>query len=271
MRRPVIAALLALPLALAGCAGEPPAPATPNVVYVTATPPVIAADAPASDSPCTHLLWPLDAGNQWTYRLTTPNASTEQALRAELAPSGAVVLASGLDARPMICGEDALAGLPPLPVGHPALGAGVLGANPSGSLLPAPAVLLPLGQPASWDQQLDAGGTIQLPPNGEAVPIASGTVVMVHDTMPLETVEVPAGSFLALPVEQEVLFDLQVQRSGGVSEAVLISASARLYYAEGVGLVRADYLGGTVSAAEGAWPLPGGTTLALSAVSVPVP
>ena len=124
MRHPVIAALLALPLALAGCAGAAPAPDTPNVVYVTATPPVIAADVPAGDSPCTHLLWPLDAGNQWTYRLTTADATTEQALRAELAPSGAVVLASGLDARPMICGEDALAGLPPLPVGHPALGAG---------------------------------------------------------------------------------------------------------------------------------------------------
>lgn len=252
---------------------ETPAPPAPADTPPAEPPTPVPASTPVSaPGPCEHLLWPLVDGASWTYRLTTPDGG-EQAveLAASVGDVGATLTAGG-EARQLICGEGALAGLPPLPVAHPALGTGLTGTNPRGDLLPAPAVLLPLGQPAGWDMELDAGGVIALPgPEGSAtLPVTGGRLVLIHETGELETVSTPAGDLLALPVQRDALFDLQVQAEDGSTRSVIVSASSRLYYAEGVGLVRVEYLGGMVSTEEGAAPLDPGARLELAAYDLPV-
>lgn len=261
-------------LALAACLSQPEP--TPNVIYITATPAMTpsptlpeAAALDAGRSPCEHLLWPLRDGASWAYEMVAPQGITELTLTSSVGEVGATLAIDGQE-RSLICGEDLLAGLPPLPVGHPGLGREIVGQNPVGSYLPAPALLLPLGQPATWDQESDAAGTISLPfPGGENAPIVGGKIVLIQQAEELATVNVPAGEFLSLPIRQDVLFDLQVQLPGGTAESVLISAAARHYYAEGVGLVRANYDGGTVSTQGGAWPLEAGLELRLVRADIP--
>ena len=106
--------------------------------------PVTPVSAPG---PCEHLLWPLVDGASWTYRLTTPEGEQTIELAASVGDVGATLTADG-ESRQMICGEGALAGLPPLPVAHPALGTGLTGGNPRGDLLPAPYAVA-AGQPAA--------------------------------------------------------------------------------------------------------------------------
>ncbi len=272
---PSAAALIAVcGLTLTACLSQP-AP-TPNVIYITATPAMTLSPTPpqvaAPDterSPCEHLLWPLRDGASWTYEMVAPEGITELTLTSAVGEFGVTLAVDGQE-RSLICGEDALSGLPPLPVGHPGLGREIVGQNPAGSYLPTPALLLPFGQPATWDQESDAAGTINLPfPGGESAPIVGGKIVLIQQTQELATVSVPAGEFLSLPVRQDVLFDLQVQLPGGTAESVLISVAARHYYAEGVGLVRANYDGGTVSTQGGAWPLEAGLELRLVRIDIP--
>ncbi len=250
---------------------EPPAPSEPAETAPTPEPPTPVPVTPVSaPGPCEHLLWPLVDGASWTYRLATPEGEQTVELTASVGDVGATLTADG-ESRQLICGEGALAGLPPLPVAHPALGTGLTGSNPRGDLLPAPGTLLPLGQPAGWDIELDAGGTITLPgEEGSAtLPVTGGRLVLIHETGELETVSTPVGDLLALPVNRDALFDLEVAAADGSTRSVIVSASLRLHYAEGVGLVRAEYRGGMVSSEDGALLLDPGSVLELTAYSVP--
>ena len=283
-------AAVALALVLSACVAPPEsipptstlAPsATPEVPTPTLSAPAEIAPTPepptpmpvtpvSAPGPCEHLLWPLVDGASWTYRLTTPEGEQTIELAASVGDVGATLTADG-ESRQMICGEGALAGLPPLPVAHPALGTGLTGGNPRGDLLPAPGTLLPLGQPAGWDIELDAGGMITLPgeEGSTTLPVTGGRLVLIHETGELETISTPAGDLLALPVNRDALFDLEVTAADGSTRSVIVSASSRLHYAEGVGLVRAEYRGGMVSTEDGAWPLDPGSVLELTAYSVP--
>ncbi len=261
-----------LSLALVAC--QRPTATSPTVIYVTATPEPTPAPTPIAPQGepggCEHLLWPLRDGASWVYRLAAGGEVRDIVLTTSVGPTGATLTADGQE-RALICGEDMLAGLPPLPLGHPGLGPGITASNPIGEYLPAPARLLPLGQPANWDQEGAASGMIRLPigSGDDWLPITGGKVVLIQSTLELESVSVPAGDFLALPVQQDVLLDVQVQLADGAMENVLISAAARQYYAEGVGLVLARYDGGTVSTSAGAWPLEAGLSLELVSWSLP--
>lgn len=283
--------LLVATAALAACAppaGTPPvvtlppatitvAPPSPDPTATPTVPPTVmgelrapALPAVAEPGPCEHLLWPLQSGGAWTYELTTPTGTETLLLSAQVNERGAFLTVNG-ETQAIICGEGALAGIPPLPVAHPALGYGIDGSNPAGSLLPPPAVLLPLGRPAGWDQELAPSGVLSLPGEDgpQTVTILDGVLVMIHETNELATIATPAGDFLALPVDRDVLFDLVVQAQDGSQSSVIISASSRLYFAEGVGLVRVEYRGGMVSTPEAAWTLEPGLTLELVSYALP--
>lgn len=169
------------------------------------------------------------------------------------------------------CFDGALSGLPPLLIGHPDLGNGVTGANPLGSYLPAPAQLLPLGTPVTWDQELDAGGTITLPfvDSGTPLTITGGKVVLFNTSGEVETVSVPAGTYMALPIHQDALYQLQVSLPDGTILDALISAAALLHFVEGVGLVKVSYEGGTISTPSTAWELEPGLSLELLNLTLP--
>jgi hypothetical protein len=276
----VVAALLSL--TITGCLPRA-TPAAPTIIYVTATPAEAAPPTPEAseqveaapvegDDACAHLLWPLRDGATWTYQLTEPGGTTTIELMADVGEFGVTLRANGQE-RTLICGEGALAGLPPLPPGHPALGDGITTSNPSGDLLPTPAILLPLGQPAMWDQELEVGGTIPIPmaEDAGAQPISTGKVAFVNETAELETITVPAGEFLALPTRQDVFYDVEVAPPSGEAQNVIISLSTRTYYAEGIGPVLIQYDGGIASTQEGTWALEPGPVLELVSYSIPGP
>lgn len=245
-------------------------PSSPGVTGTTG-PTVDTRATLRAPGPCEHLLWPLRDGASWTYRLLAPDGSeTPVELVASVGEAGATLTSGGHTAA-LICGEGVLAGLPPLPAAHPDLGSSLTGSNPTGALLPSPSVLLPLGQPTGWDLEVDAGGEMTIP--GEAgatvLPVTGGKLVLIHETDELQHVEVPAGEFLALPVMRDVLFDARLQAADGSEQSAIVSASSRLHYAEGVGLVRIEYLGGIVSTADGAAPLEPGMVLELVAYNLP--
>src|SRR5690606_11100419 len=106
---------------------EVPTPtlSAPAEIAPTPEPPTPMPVTPVSaPGPCGHLLWPLVDGASWTYRLTTLEGEQPIELAASVGDVGATLTADG-ESRQMICGEGALAGLPPLPVAHPALGTGL--------------------------------------------------------------------------------------------------------------------------------------------------
>lgn len=272
--------LCALTMAMLLCACRPdsgpiatllePPTQTPAIIYVTATPDALS-DAPqitGSEEPCSHLLWPLTPGASWTYRLITTTGEEQIALTATPSSTG-ITLLDGTRQRELSCEDGALLGLPPLPIGHPDLGRDVIGTPTGGALLAAPVDLLPLGQPAGWDLEADAGGSIRLPLTDAAVPITTGQIALVSQTEPLTEVTVPAGTYTALPIRQDVFYEIAVQLPDGTQQDVLISAAVVSYYAEASGLVRVEYEGGTVSTASGAWPLAPGPVLELMTVSLP--
>lgn len=298
-RLPIRCTAAVLALLLAGCLA-PPADIPPTST-LPPSPPTLPAEGPTGEAapdtgetnipaitgttgptadpratlrapgPCEHLLWPLRDGATWTYRLLSPDGGeTSIDLVARVGETGATLSSEGRTAA-LICGDGVLAGLPPLPAAHPDLGRRLAGANPTGALLPAPSVLLPLGQPTGWDLEVDAGGELAIP--GEAgatvLPVTGGQMVLIHETGELQHVAVPAGEFLALPVMRDVLLDARLQGADGSEQSAIVSASSRLHFAEGVGLVRVEYLGGIVSTAGGATPLEPGMVLELVAYNLP--
>ena len=248
----------------------PTPPALPDENQIIPTPTPLFGDATIASigdhepGICEHLLWPVLDGATWTYRLTEGDATSELTITAKVDQSGATLSSSDNISR-MQCGNGILAGLPPLPSGHPALGMNISGNNPSGEYLPSGATLLPLGQPAQWDMDIEAAGAIRILQIGgdTPLPINGGRVAIIQAAQPLETVTVPAGEYLALPVQQDVLMDLQVQTEGVSVESVIVSATMTTYFVEGVGPVLVEYSGGTVSTTSGAWSLPGDSRLEL--------
>jgi hypothetical protein len=260
-------------LGLAACKKEAEEP-TPVIIYVTATPegmavPTTAVEAAPGEgsSVCNHLLWPLHDNAEWRYQLSTAEGVTEITLSSIGIEEGAFLYANSAEAS-LMCRDNAIIGLPPLPVGDPSLGSGIIGNNPIGDTLPSESRLLPYGKPAWWDIQMTAGGTIDLP-QGSGGTISGGTIVLAHETEQLENVTVPAGTFLALAVKQDAFFDLQLQLADGSAERVLINTTSRIDYAEGAGPVRVSYLGGMISTSGTSIPLEGGSTLELVEARIP--
>jgi hypothetical protein len=256
-------------LGMAACKKEAEEP-TPVVIYVTATPEGQIAPTPAGAIPssvCNHLLWPLHDGAEWHYRINTAEGTSEITLSSIAIEDGAFLYVGDYEAS-ILCQNNAIIGLPLLPLGDPSFEMGITGSNPIGDYLTYESELLPLGQPAWWDIQMNAGGTISLP-EGLGGTITGGSIVLVHETEQLENVTVPAGTFLALAVKQDALFDLQLQLGDGSFERVLINTAARIHYAEGAGPVKVSYLGGMISTTGTSIPVEGGSTLELVGVTIP--
>jgi hypothetical protein len=187
--------------------------------------------------PCEHFLWPLRDGAVWVYRLSGLDQPAELVMESVIDAGGVAISFKGQTST-LNCIDEALCGLPPGLVGHPDLGNQVAGLNPRGDYLPPPAQLLPLGTPVVWDLELDAAGAITLP---------------LSDA----------------PVREVVFFEIQVSLPDGSQQAVYIDATTQRYYVEGVGLVKAVYEGGTISAPGGTWSLEPGPVLELVSFTLP--
>lgn len=256
---------------IAACSGDSSSP-TPTLYVIPTALELSPTGAPSAETsdhssgPCDHLLWPLADGSTWTYRYTAADGSShEVTLGSVIEPAGIVLSLEG-STNHLNCLDGGLSGLLPgfIGSGHPDLGGSVHGTNPRGMLLPPSADLLPLGETTSWDIELDAAGTINLPLTGThaGYSITSGRIVLYHSTSPVIDVTVPAGTFTALPVRQDLIYEIMVEAPDG-SQQVLINAGVELYYAEGVGLIRVEFEGGTISSPSGGWPLSADGTLEL--------
>ncbi len=253
-------------------------PYPPPGTYTTAahthqfSPPTLTPKATSSEhtDPCAHPLWPLYNGTVWTYNLSGVAHPKHLVFTATTTDTN-IALVVNDQASLFNCTDGAIVDLPPGPVGHPDLGDGIDGINSLGSYLPTPSQILPLGTPAAWDLELEPTGVIVLPFNGvlTSLPIVRGKLVLFHTTGGLTTVNVPAGDYTVLLVQQNIFFDIQVHTPNSTMQNVVISTVATLYYAAGLGLVRVDYQGGSVSTQEGGWLLQDGARLELLSVEFP--
>jgi hypothetical protein len=205
---------------------------------------------------CLHPLWPLQNGASWTYQLTDASGAPQSQLTLTATVSdGRTKLIFDGHMSAITCSDGSLSGLPPLPIGHPDLGYNAGGENLAGAYLPEPGLLMPLGTPATWDMEIRPIGSILLPQDGgtQPVSITGGRIVIFNQSSSLELVSVPAGSLSAVAVSQNIFFEIQVAFPDGAAQSVLINTQAQQYYAEGIGLVKSVYQGGTVSMPESAW------------------
>jgi hypothetical protein len=280
-----LVATAALCLSVTACRGEPPqavGPASTPSSSTVPSPPEQPATAlvpePTSAEvglagetvgPCDHLLWPLRDGASWTYQFADGSQIT---LTSRVTGAGAL-LTVGEQSGLLNCLDGALAGLPPGPfgTGHPTLGYGLQGLNPSGSFLPAPALLLPLGTSSNWDMGVDAAGTILLSGLGQSasLPVLGGKIVFYSVAEPPETITVLAGTYHALPVSQQVFYDIEVSLPDGSRQQAIVSTSARLYFVERLGLAKIVFEGGVVSTPAGTWELESGLVLELVSYAIP--
>jgi hypothetical protein len=272
---------------LGGCRGTGTEAASPVAVpteAAAATPllgptptlgnePIQATRAPTGGeaNPCVHPLWPLNDGAAWVYQLTDEAGSPQiQLVLTVSVAEGRAELAVDGHTSTITCDDGSLVGLPPLPTGHPDLGYYAGGENPRGAFLPEPGLLMPLGTAATWDMEAIPSGTILLPRavNTQEASITGGRLVIFSQSTGLEAVNVPAGSFSGVAVTQNVFFEIQVTFPDGVGQSALINAQAQQVYAEGVGLVKSVYQGGTISIPNNTWTLPPGPTLELVAFDI---
>jgi hypothetical protein len=250
-------------------------PTLPGALEGSALPPDFALtptqNIAATQSVCEHLLWPLRNGASWIYRYTDPSGAQEElTLQSTIAVDG-VQLIIGTSTSHMNCIDGALAGLPPgwLGSGHPALGGGVTGINPAGAFLASEDAILSFE--GLWQLDIAPSGTILLPlPAATPVQVSSGKMFVYSVPLPSESVTVPAGNFVALPIEQDFLYEITVTLPDGSSRDVFINTKVRQYFVERVGLVRVDFAGGTISSEDGSISgvLDSGGTLELIATSI---
>lgn len=219
------------------------------VIVLTETPiPVVPTGLSLADlrGECENLLWPLRQGMSWEY-LSSRGETVSLAVGEE---EGGITLVTPLAMTRMNCLETALAGLPPAPfTAHPDLGVGLIGSGSVGFFLPDAGTLSPYGSMQNWTAEVTPAGQIFLAALGYDQPLAimGGRIALISSTGALETVSTPAGSYRALPVSQQTFLDLRVIAPDGSEMQVLITLTGRLYFSEGVGLVRMEYTGGTIS------------------------
>jgi hypothetical protein len=223
-------------------------------------------------SACEHLFWPLRDGASWTYRTSAiAGAQPEVIFQSTIALDG-VQLTLGDDSSHLNCIDGALAGLPPgwIGSGHPALGGGVIGLNPAGAFLASEDALLSFE--GAWQLDITPSGTILLPiPASTPVQISGGEMFVYSVPLPTESVTVPAGSFTALPIQQDFLYQITVTLPDGSAQDVFINTTVKQYFVERVGLVRAEFVGGTISSSDGSISaiLDSGSILELVQYSIP--
>lgn len=271
----ILVLILLLSACTSGAEGQPAASPTefdqsipPNPTTAVSPPPPPTILQPG---PCEHLLWPVRDGAVWQYQFSYPDGSQQAASLSATVNGDSLVLtlqqSSDVVESQITCAPDGFYGALRGLTGHPDLGVALDLTNPDRPFLPSPDRLLPLGTTTAWDAQYDAGGTIDLPftSGTRRASVTGGDVVIYATAEALESVSVSAGTFNALPVAQSVLFNLQVTTDDGLSGAVFGDAQTRLYWAEGVGLVRQEFEGGMLSSTLQPEPiiLPTGITLEL--------
>lgn len=256
-----------LPVLMTGCGAKTgtsthtPAP-SPLAQVPSATP---IANRPGG---CEHPLWPVRDGTIWTYQLTTATGTSEYALAVTVGEQGTQLYA-GQTSSLLTCVDGAISGLLPGLVGHPALGPAITGTNPRGALLPAPDQLSPPGAAVWWDQEVMAGGMITLLDQAAPIAITGGRIVTFSQAGAVVPVDVPAGSYSALEITDDIFFEIEVAAADGTRQNVLINTRSFRYFAEGIGLIRVTFEGGSISSADGAGTLEPGAKLELVAVYLP--
>lgn len=230
----------------------------PEFAATSGPPPTVVIEQPGA---CEHLLWPLHDGASWVYQLTRSAEANVQSLSLETRVSGeaatlTLVAGERQVEHAITCAPDGFYGPPGGLVGHPDLGGALALTNPDRPFLPSADQLLPFGTPVSWDVQYDASGALALPLGDGAVEmtVSGGEVVLYMTAQALEPISVPAGTVNALAVEQSIFFNLQLTSADGSPGSLFGDTLSRLYFAEGTGLVRQTFEGGTLSGMVGQTP-----------------
>jgi|GEM_PF-871312 len=222
--------------------------------------------------PCDHLLWPLVDGATWTYSFTGQDVTKSEIELQSIDSGNGIDLVFGTDSAHLNCVDGALIGMPPgiLGSGHPDLGGAVIATNARGSLLASEDTILSMGIP--WDLEADPSGTIILPiPDPTPVPVTSGRFVIFSTPSPQESLTVPAGTFMSLPIHQDIYYEITVQMPDSTQKQVLISVGVQEYYVERMGLIKVIFEGGTISTEDSSITanLNSGTSLELLEFSLP--
>ncbi len=230
----------------------------PGPSFADSTPPAqdlpLAGEATSTwkaESGCDNLYYPVTAGAYWQYSVHSSTIGNYDLTRVihSVNESGFTVQShdsSGtivLDRWGCDSGDLRDLELPGGPAGAVAA-AGVSGTltsiNNQGVTLPA---LIHAGD--SWSQEMDLVGDIEI--EGSLFPVTDASYTINYQAIGMEEVAVPAGSFLALRIEERLFYDMTVKIEG-IEVPVQSGADLTLWYAPGVGLVRADStndLGGT--------------------------
>lgn len=243
----------------------------PARTEISATQPPVTLSSTQDISPttniCDHLLWPLRDGAIWEYQLSGSDGSLQSLNLSAAIQSGSAHLTLGDASSTLNCLDGSLIGIPPsmLGSGHPSLSGGDA-LNPRGAFLPSQDVI---SMNTPWDVEADASGSLLL--DSASLPIAGGKLVISSYPLDIEPITTQAGTWSARPVQQTVYYELFVQRADGTQVQVLINAQMQQYFVEGVGIVRVEYLGGSVSSQSGEFNrnLEGGLALELVSYYLP--
>lgn len=224
---------LALMLLLAACGGPTATPAPTHTTVPTET-----SGAPGL---CANPYFPVVEGATWTYLATgTGEDYTWTATVSEVSETG-FALRTQFDelvtTQQWACTPEGLAALQ-YGGGPEAVitASGLLGvfetSDASGVSFPAQ---IQVGD--TWQQSFSMQGQMVIREGVTAD--ANGTISQTYVAAGLETVTVPAGSFEAMKVDTNIVFDLQLSL-GGIGLPMVFDAVTTNWWAPGIGWVKSD-------------------------------
>jgi len=224
---------LALTLLLAACGSSIATPAPTDTTVPTET--------SIATSPCANPYFPVVEGATWTYLATgTGEDSTWTATVSEVSETG-FTLSTQFDelatTQQWACTPEGLAALqygggPEAVITASSLLGVFETSDASGVSIPAQ---IQVGD--AWQQSFSMHGQMVIREGVTAD--ANGTISQSFVATGLETVAVPAGSFEAMKVDTNIVFDLQLSM-GGISLPMNFDAVSTNWWAPGIGWVKSD-------------------------------
>ena len=250
--------LVLLASLIAGCRGldasSTPAPATASATASTTLTALPTHTEPADPSatarpsptplpqPCDHAYLPVVSGANWTYAVSgNPTGDFEFTEQVTAVRASGFTLTSRIAGEifphTWACDEDGLTARQF--DGMAAAGIALAGGQITLVTDSVEGVSLPadLAPGTRWQQQYTISGSQAFPGLG-TLPV-KGTLTVDYTTLAIEAVSVPFGSFKALHIHSESMYDVRVG-SGLLSFSPELFGSSEIYFVEDLGMVRVE-------------------------------